>query len=48
MATFTTSALPSSAAQISVNEPAGTYCAQIYDTGSMTVSSAFTVTILHP
>jgi hypothetical protein len=48
LATFTTSALPSSTAQISVNEPAGTYCAQIYDTGSLTVSSAFTVTILHP
>jgi hypothetical protein len=48
MATFTTSALPSSTAQISVNEPAGTYCAQIYDTGTLTVSSAFTVTILHP
>ncbi len=48
LATFTTSALPSSTPQISVNEPVGTYCAQIYDTGSLTASSAFTVTILHP
>ncbi|HEY1911042.1 MAG TPA: hypothetical protein VGG73_08970 [Vicinamibacterales bacterium] len=48
LATFTTSALPSTTAQIAVNEPVGTYCAQIYDTGSMTVSSAFTVAIIHP
>jgi hypothetical protein len=34
--------------QISVTEPAGSYCVQISDVGNLTAPSTFSITIVHP
>ena len=41
-------AQPALTAQLSTSTPATTYCADIYDIGSLTVPAAFTVRIVHP
>jgi hypothetical protein len=47
LANFTTSAVGSSTAQISVTESAGTYCAQVYDPGNLASASSFTISVSH-
>ena len=47
LANFTTSAVGSSTAQISVTESAGTYCAQVYDPGNLASASTFTISVSH-
>ena len=47
LSNFTTSAVPSSTAQISVNETAGSYCAQVYDPGSLNSTTTFSISISH-
>jgi hypothetical protein len=44
---FTTSAVASSTAQISVNETAGSYCVQVYDPGSLANSLTFALSVSH-
>lgn len=44
---FTTSAVASSTAQISVDETAGSYCVQVYDPGNLTGSLTFTLSVSH-
>ena len=44
---FTTSAVPSSTAQISVNEVAGSYCAQVYDPGNLASTTTFSISVSH-
>ena len=47
LTTFTTSAVPSSTAQISVNETAGSYCAQVYDPGNLATTTTFSISVSH-
>jgi hypothetical protein len=42
-----TSVLAGSAPQLTVTEPAGTYCISLYDVGNLTGSATFTVTVSH-
>ncbi len=42
------SALAGSTPQLSVSEPAGSYCVSVYDVGNLTTSAAFTVIVVHP
>lgn len=44
---FTTSAVASSTAQISVDEAAGSYCVQVYDPGNLTGSLTFSLSVSH-
>ena len=49
--TFTssnTSVLAGSTPQLTVTEPAGTYCISLYDVGNLTGTATFTVTVSHP
>lgn len=39
---------PSSAPQIVTTADAGTYCVQVYDTGTLTADTEFSVTVEHP
>jgi hypothetical protein len=43
-----TSVLAGSAPQLTVTEPAGTYCISLYDVGNLTGTATFTVIISHP
>ena len=43
-----TSALPGSTPQLTVTEPAGSYCISVYDVGNLTGTASFTVTVSHP
>jgi hypothetical protein len=43
-----TSALAGSTPQLTVTEPAGTYCISLYDVGNLTGTATFTVTVSHP
>lgn len=43
-----TSVLPGSAPQLTVTEPAGSYCVSLYDVGNLTSTATFTVTVSHP
>jgi len=45
--TSTPNAIAGSAAQISVNETPGTYCVRVYDSGSLSGTVTFTVTVAH-
>ena len=47
LSNFTTSAVPSSTAQISVNESAGSYCAQVYDPGTLSSTTTFSISVSH-
>lgn len=47
LSNFTTSAVPSSTAQISVNETAGSYCAQVYDPGNLASTTTFSISVSH-
>jgi hypothetical protein len=47
LANFTASAAASSIAQITVTEPGGTYCAQVYDPGNLASTSTFTISVSH-
>jgi hypothetical protein len=47
LSNFTTSAVPSSTAQISVNETAGSYCAQVYDPGTLSSTTTFSISVSH-
>jgi hypothetical protein len=42
------SALAGSTPQLSVSEPAGSYCISVYDVGNLTGTASFTVTVSHP
>jgi hypothetical protein len=42
-----TSALAGSTPQLTVNEPAGSYCISVYDVGNLTGTATFTVTVSH-
>jgi len=44
---FTTSAVASSTAQISVDENAGSYCVQVYDPGNLAGSLTFSLSVSH-
>jgi hypothetical protein len=43
-----TSVLAGSAPQLTVTEPAGSYCVSLYDVGNLTSTATFTVTVSHP
>jgi len=42
------SALVSTTPQITVTEPAGSYCVSVYDVGNLTTVTTFTVLVVHP
>jgi hypothetical protein len=42
-----TSVLAGSVPQLTVTEPAGTYCISLYDVGNLTGTATFTVTVSH-
>ncbi len=42
------SALAGSAPQITVSQPAGSYCVSVYDVGNLTAAAAFSVIVVHP
>jgi hypothetical protein len=42
------SALAGSTPQLSVSEPAGSYCVSVYDVGNLTTAAAFSVIVVHP
>jgi hypothetical protein len=46
--TSSTSALAGSTPQLTVSEPAGSYCINVYDIGNLTGVATFTVTVAHP
>ena len=48
LTTSNTSVLAGSAPQLTVTEPAGTYCISLYDVGNLTGTATFTVTVSHP
>jgi hypothetical protein len=43
-----TSAMAGSTPQLTVTEPAGTYCVSVFDVGNLTATGTFTVTVSHP
>lgn len=47
LASFTTSATAASTPQITVTENAGTYCVQVYDPGTLTATTSFSVSVSH-
>jgi hypothetical protein len=48
LTTSNTSVLAGPAPQLTVTEPAGSYCVNLYDVGNLTGSATFSVTISHP
>ena len=42
------SALAGSTPQITVRQPAGSYCVSVYDVGNLTAAAAFSVVVVHP
>ena len=42
------SALAGSTPQITVSQPAGSYCVSVYDVGNLTAAAAFSVIVVHP
>jgi hypothetical protein len=47
LSNFTTSAMPSNVAQLTVTENDGSYCVQVYDPGGLGASTAFTIAVSH-
>jgi hypothetical protein len=48
MTNSVSNAQPSSAAQLTVPAAAGTYCAVVFDPGSLTTATAFSLSVTHP
>jgi hypothetical protein len=48
MTSSTTSALPGSTPQLTVTEPAGSYCVSVYDVGNVTGTVTYSVIVAHP
>lgn len=47
MSSSTPNAVAGSSAQISVNESPGTYCVRVFDSGTLSATVTFTVTVAH-
>jgi hypothetical protein len=48
MTSSTTSAVAGSTPQLTVTEPAGTYCVSVYDVGNVTATVTYSIIVAHP
>ncbi|HEY6358887.1 MAG TPA: hypothetical protein VIX35_11615 [Vicinamibacterales bacterium] len=48
LTTSSASVVPGSSPQISATENAGNYCVEIFDPGTLTASTTFSITVVHP
>jgi hypothetical protein len=48
LTTSSASVVPGNSPQISATENAGNYCVEIFDPGTLTASTTFSITVVHP